>query len=54
MCQSLTELQIPDKVTKICGNAFAMCRSLTVYYEGSREEWLKIYPKDDVNTVCAE
>ena len=42
-CSSLGNLTIPSSVEEISGRwPFYYCESLTVYYEGTKEEWKEV------------
>lgn len=43
-CTGLTSITIPNSVTRICDYAFTDCGdNLIIYYQGSKEDWEKIY-----------
>ena len=38
-CSSLTSINIPESVTSIGEHAFEECYNVTIYYEGTRDQW---------------
>ncbi len=54
-CASLEKVTIPSSVTAIREGAFYKCDSLeNVYFEGSKEDWAKIYIHDsNINVLAA-
>ena len=46
-CANLESIIIPDRVRSIGRDAFADCNKVTIYYNGSMENWKKIYTTSD-------